>query len=112
MAQHQLLMQIPELRSDIAVPHFCALPVPCIHLHEIWHVCFDSPLDLETLGLYVCLRMLCSIRIQYTRVCARLDKCKSECACARALLYTHTSLFCGVEGRGDDHQRNLSDELS
>ncbi|CAE7264182.1 kdm8, partial [Symbiodinium pilosum] len=25
MAQHQLLMQIPELRSDIAIPHFCSL---------------------------------------------------------------------------------------
>ena len=38
MAQHQLLMQIPELRSDIAVPHFCAL---------------DAGLRVEGLGLRV-----------------------------------------------------------
>eukprot|EP00435_Cladocopium_sp_Y103_P023478 s653_g5.t1 len=25
MAQHQLLLQIPELRSDILIPHYCAL---------------------------------------------------------------------------------------
>ena len=47
MAQHQLLLQIPELRSDILIPHYCALG-ELQTLNVGWGLLERSPLCITT----------------------------------------------------------------